>query len=76
MAIEVEAGVEAEREKWMDLWDRISPVNLLPIETRSHVRAAQKEMLLAARSLVDEAIRYVEETEKPKAKKRTRIEVQ
>ncbi len=67
---------EADTERWMDFWSRISPLNCLPTETRGHFRAAQKEMLLAVRSLVDEAIRYVEEAEKPRAKKRTKIEVQ
>ncbi|MDO8689562.1 MAG: hypothetical protein Q8R28_17550 [Dehalococcoidia bacterium] len=70
------AEVEAEREKLMDFFDRISPLNLFPTETRGHVRAAQKEMLLAFRSIVDEAIRYVEESEKPRTKKRTKIEIQ
>ncbi len=69
------AEVEA-KEKLMDFFDRMSPLNLLPDETRGHVRAAQKEVLLAFRSLVDEAIRYVEESEKPRSKKRTKIEVQ
>lgn len=70
------AEAEAETEKWMDFLDRMSPLNLFPTETRGHVRAAHKEMLLAVRSLVDEAIRCVEEAEKPRAKKRTKIEVQ
>ncbi len=70
------AETENDRERLMDFFDRMSPLNLLPQETRSHVRASQKEMLLAFRSLVDEAIRYVEESEKPRAKRRTKIEVQ
>ena len=51
----------------------------LPImseETRSHFRTAQKEVLLALRSLIDKAIERAEEAEKPKTKKRTKIEVQ
>lgn len=67
---------EAERDNIMDLFNRINPANLLPTETRGHVVAAQKEMLLAVRSLVDEAIKCVEESEKPRAKRRTKIEVQ
>lgn len=70
------AEAEANREKLMDFFDRMSPLNLLPDVTRGHVRAAQKEALLAFRSLVDEAIRCVEESEKPRGKKRTKIEVQ
>lgn len=67
---------EASTERLMDFLDRMSPLNLLPTEARGHVRAAQKEMLLAFRSLVDEAIRCVEESEKPRSKRRTKIEVQ
>lgn len=70
------AETENDRERLMDFFDRMSPLNLLPNETRSHVRASQKEMLLAFRSLLDEAIRYVEESEKPRSKRRTKIEVQ
>ncbi len=50
------AEAEADTERLMDFWSRISPLNCLPTETRGHFRAAQKEMLLAVRSLVDEAI--------------------
>ena len=67
---------EKDREKLMDFFDRMSPLNLLPTETRSHIMASQKEMLLAFRSLVDEAIKCVEQSEKPRTKPRTRIEVQ
>jgi hypothetical protein len=47
----------------------------VPDETRSHVRLARKEMLLALRSLVDAAIVRVEEAEKKTKKRRTKIEV-
>ena len=61
---------------------RINPVKLsiLPESTRSHVRAARKEMLLAVRSLLDEAIAWMERKEAEKegtgATSRTNIEVQ
>ncbi|MBI2849268.1 MAG: hypothetical protein HYX88_03975 [Chloroflexi bacterium] len=68
----------AEKMLWedacMELMDRLSPLNILPSETRSHFRAAQKEFLLAVRSMVDVAIEKVEEAEKPE-KKRAKIEV-
>lgn len=48
-------------------------VKILPDETRGHVKAVQKEMLLALRSLIDAAIGRVEEAEK---KSRTKIEVE
>ncbi len=44
--------------------------------TRQHVLVAQKEMLLALRSMLDRAIEKTEELEKTKRKKKTRIEVQ
>ena len=50
--------------------------SIMPEETRSHLRTARKEMLLALLSLLDKAIERVEEVEKTRAKKRTKIEVQ
>jgi len=49
---------------------------IAPDETRSHVRVARKEMLLALRSLVDAAIVRLEEPEKTGEKGRTKIEVE
>ena len=49
---------------------------IVPDETRGHVRAAHKEMLLALRSLVDAAIVREEEAEKKADKRRTKIEVE
>ena len=51
-------------------------LSLMPEATRSHFRTAHKEMLLALRSLLDEAIERAEKAEKAKTKKRTKIEVQ
>ncbi|MBI2912281.1 MAG: hypothetical protein HYY05_09060 [Chloroflexi bacterium] len=48
---------------------------LVPAESRQHVRAAQKEMLLALRGLIDSAIECVEEKEKPATRSRRHIEV-
>ena len=45
----------------------------LPAESRAHLRASRKEMLLAVRSLIDAAIERTEE--KPK-KKTTKIKVE
>ena len=44
--------------------------------TRQHLLAAQKEMLLALRSMLDRAIERMEESEKAKRRKKTKIEVQ
>lgn len=54
-------------------------LSLMPEATRSHCRAARKEMLLALRSLLDWAIEQTEAAEKAKTKKTkvsTKIEVQ
>ena len=55
---------------------RIKPMafSILPAETRSHVRAARKEMLLALRSILDQAIEHIDKAETP-APARTKIEV-
>jgi hypothetical protein len=45
---------------------------MLPKEFKAHTRTARKEMLLALRSLLDAAIRDLEETPEP-AKSRRRI---
>lgn len=48
----------------------------LPDSTRQHLLTANKEMLLALRSVLDKAIEKTEETEKAKGRKKTKIEVQ
>ena len=72
--------IECEYHPGESLVVRINPIKLsiLPEATKSHVKAARKEMLLAVRSLLDEAIERLEraEKEKPKTKSRTKIEVQ
>jgi len=44
--------------------------------TRKHMLTAQREMLLALRSVLDKAIEKTEEVEKTKKRKKTKIEVQ
>ena len=44
--------------------------------TRQHLVAARKEMLLALRNTLDQAIERIDESEKTKGKKRNKIEVQ
>jgi len=51
-------------------------LSIMPEATRTHFRTAQKEVLLALRSLLDKAIERAEEAEKPKTKRRTKIEVE
>ena len=55
---------------------KVSGLPFVPEATKGHFRMARKEMLLALRSLLDKTIEQAEEAEKPKAKKRTKIEVQ
>ncbi len=53
------------------------PCNIIPEETKTHLRQSRKEMLLALRSLIDTAIIRIEEIEKKKTKKgRTKIKVE
>ncbi|MDI6815169.1 MAG: hypothetical protein QMC90_03735 [Dehalococcoidales bacterium] len=54
---------------------KVPKLPVVPEAARSHFRTAHKEMLLALRSLLDKAIERVEEAEKTRAKKRTKIEV-
>ncbi len=44
--------------------------------TMQHLTTVQKEILLAVRGMIDKAIEITEEFEKPKGKKKTRINVQ
>ena len=49
------------------------PPDVLPVETRQHILAAQKEALLALRTLLDRAIQH---TEKPEGDgRRHKVEV-
>jgi hypothetical protein len=45
-------------------------------EAGAHVRASRKEMLLAFRSLIDAAVKQMDEKEKAPAKRRTKIKVE
>jgi hypothetical protein len=71
-------SIEWEHRPGEGLVLRFKPplAKMVPDETRSHVRLARKEMLLALRSLVDAAIVRVEEAEKKAEKRRTKIEVE
>jgi len=55
---------------------KVPELSIMPEATKSHLRMAHKEVLLALRSLLDRAIERAEAAEKTKAKKRTKIEVQ
>lgn len=60
---EGKAGMKAKRHKMMP--------RIMPTEFRRHMRAARKEMLLAVRSVVDEAITRLERKDVEDATPRT-----
>lgn len=70
--------LELEHHPGEEIVLRLRPPKLdfLPASSRNHVRAAEKEILLAFRDLVDAAIEALERREKAARKKRTTIEVQ
>jgi len=51
-------------------------IDFIPCEARDHLMAAQKEFLLALRSLVDAAISRMEEHERGETFRRTEIKVE
>ena len=51
-------------------------IDLIPCEARDHLMAAQKEFLLALRSLVDAALSRLEESERGETFRRTEIKVE
>ncbi|MBA7473196.1 hypothetical protein ES707_08531 [subsurface metagenome] len=48
----------------------------LPDSTKQHLRAAQEEILLALRSMLDGAIERTEKSREARKRKKTKIEVQ
>ncbi len=82
---EAQIGVEVERqpESSYDVLRVTLPLPKmgtggfsLPEDTRQHLRAAQRERLLAMRSLIDRWIEKLEEPKKPRQSKATRINVE
>lgn len=71
-------SIEWEHNPGNELVLHIKPAlgDLLTGETRKHVLAARKEMLLALRGIIDIAVNRLEEKEKKTEKQRTKIEVQ
>ena len=54
---------------------RVRPFGLLPESARGHLVAARKELLLALRSMVDEAVTRLEEKEPvPRRARKVRVE--
>jgi hypothetical protein len=55
---------------------RTPSVKLMPEATRSHARAAERELLLSLRGLIDAGIEYLEQAEKKGKGEAEKIEVQ
>ena len=56
--------VYTQRRRLRARLGRLNPVQLLPPETRTHLRNAGREELLALRGLLDAAIRRMERQER------------
>jgi len=66
---------EMEDRRTMSERSRSAMKNVVPPETRRHLRAAGREQLLAVRSLLDHWIgRLRDEPEKPEARENIRID--
>lgn len=74
----VERLVEVEYKPDEGLVLRFKPPRFrtIPESARGHIARAHKEVLLALRSSLDDAIEMVEEAERKAEKTRTKIEVQ
>jgi hypothetical protein len=74
-----EAGGEARRREddYWSLFTLLAPRLLLPPrEFGDHLRGAQRELLLAARCLIDTAIERLDEPERRRVRRPTRIAVE
>jgi hypothetical protein len=58
--------VEQQAEQWLE--------RVVPSEVRAHLRASQREQLLALRAWVDAAIERIEQSERPRRPESVRIE--
>ncbi len=71
----VGAETEEEENEWVVNLRLPRPSRLLPRETARHLRAAQREMLLAFRSLIDVAVKRLETPEEDQPRRAARIEI-
>ena len=74
----LKGSIEWEHDPKEGLTIRFKPSfgKAMSSETRSHVRAARKEMLLVIRSLIDAAVERMEKGEKKPGQARARIKVE
>jgi hypothetical protein len=63
-----------ELRKRESLWPASLVRRLLPPEARKHLRAAQRERLLAVRAVIDAAIQRTEESPRPQRPESLHIE--
>lgn len=66
--------IHCSREEGLSITVNPSTVGLLSESTRVHLRAANKELLLALRSVIDSVIEYTEEKQQ-RARRPRRIQV-
>ena len=71
---DTDKAVKNVQQAWGEF--RSSLHSLLPAEFWEHRRAARREMLLAARSLLDTAIEHIEQQDAPRQKRAHKIEVE
>jgi hypothetical protein len=66
--------IDCNRDEGLTIRLKPRTLSLLPESTRGHLRAANKELLLALRSVIDSAIEYTEQQEQ-RGRPRRRIQV-
>lgn len=71
---QAEEAAKSVQEAWREL--KASMRAFLPEEFWRHRRAARREMLLAARSLIDARIEHLEQEEAPQRKGAKKIKVE
>jgi hypothetical protein len=69
-----EAAAKTVQEAWVEFAAAMRA--MLPAEFWEHRRAAQRELLLAARTLIDAALERMEERDAPERKRTHKIEIE
>lgn len=71
-----EAEVEEGSAGLLETLADYSPLRFLPEETRRHVRSAQREMLLAVRTLIDQLVEEIDAAEQRRERRTTKVHVE
>lgn len=69
-----EAAAKTVHAAWLDFTAAMRA--LLPEEFWEHRQAAQRELLLAARTMIDAALEHMEEQEAPERKRAQKIDIE